>query len=103
MNSIAINPENPHVHDAYFHADQTQLSFEQTSFYIFHKANNFLAFFIGLLLNLLVIYLILYKTPSHFKAYSKMLLLCELADMITILNDFLCQTVSQAFIVFCTN
>jgi hypothetical protein len=94
MNSIVINSENPHVHNPFYFANLTQLSFEQTPFYLVHKINNYLAAITGMLLNLLMIYLIINKTPVHFKPYSKLLLMCQIGDILSIISHFLCQSVS---------
>jgi hypothetical protein len=50
--------------------------------------------FFGFLSILLVVYLVLYKTKTDFKEYSKMLLIFAMADLYVVFGDFLCQMVS---------
>lgn len=88
------NPQNPFVHNELIYSSVTQLSYQQTSLYYIHKINNYASGLIGLLLNLLVLYLIFNKTPKQFKPYSKMLLLCAMTDSYALLCNFLCQSVS---------
>lgn len=86
------NSENPFVKDEFYFSNAT--AYSETTISLAHKICNIAAFFIGMSLVGLLIFLIVFKTPRHFRPYSKMVFLCALTDSIILICDFLCQSVS---------
>ncbi|KAI6238802.1 hypothetical protein M3Y99_00636700 [Aphelenchoides fujianensis] len=84
------NPRNPFVQNELLFAAETNRSFSDSRFSIVHQVNSILTGFLGIGSSLMIVYLVLFKTPLHFKAYSRMLLLCALADLTFILCDLWC-------------
>lgn len=92
--SITWNPQNPFVHNELIYLNVPHVVYQQSALYYIHKINNYASALAGLTFNLLVLYLIVTKTPKQFRPYSKMLMLCSIADTYSILCNILCQTVS---------
>lgn len=85
------NPDNPFVYNANYYENAKPYT-ESIEYYI-HKANNIAAFSSGIFLVCLLTYLILTRTPIHFRPYSRILLLCALNDSIILAVHIILQTV----------
>jgi hypothetical protein len=57
----------------------------------FWKTQNFST--LGLTLVIYVFFLVLYRTPDYMKSYSRMMLLCGMADAYLLIVDIWCQSV----------
>ncbi|KAI6217239.1 hypothetical protein M3Y95_01229400 [Aphelenchoides besseyi] len=66
--------------DRYFYANVTNQSFDQTPTGIFYRINNMVSFGVGLISICLYFYMIRFKTPRSFRAYSKLLTFCLIVD-----------------------
>src|SRR4051812_8657390 len=95
--TLGRNPMNPYVLNEHYFANVTDFLYENSWTDIAHKVNNLSAFIVGLLLALLVFYLIFQQTPKAFQPYSRMLILSSSVDIIFLLGDFWCQSVSGCF------
>lgn len=92
--AVEWSPENPFVRNPDFFQNRSHVVYSQTGVYLFFRINFIFSSIFGLLGVAYVVWLVMYRTPTHFKPYSKMLLLCAGSDVYVILGDFLCQTVS---------
>lgn len=90
--STTRNPENPFVKDEFYFTNA--IAYSETTLSLIHKISNISAFLIGMSLVCVLLFLIFFKTPSHFRPYSKMVFLCALTDSIILISDFLCMIVS---------
>jgi hypothetical protein len=90
----SINPENPYVFNERFFANVTTVPYEDSVFSLVHRTNNYAAAILGAASILLVLYLLLFQTPIHFKPFSKMLFLCTITDSFYLIVDLCIQTVS---------
>lgn len=89
------NPLNPFVFNEYFFSNVTQTPYNQTTFYFIHFLSNILAFCIGSTLVITLSLLIAFKTPTHLKAYSRMLWMAILVDLFVLVVNFTLQPVSS--------
>jgi hypothetical protein len=89
------SPENPYVRDVNHFLNQSHVIYSQTGTYMLFRVNFILSTLFGLLGVVYVVWLVLYRTPTHFKPFSKMLLLSAASDVYVIVGDLLCQTVSH--------
>jgi hypothetical protein len=90
---LSFNSENPYVFNEYFFASTTSVPYEDTVFSLVHRTNNYAAAILGGASILLVWYLIRFRTPTHFKQFSKMLLLCTITDAVYLVVDACMQPV----------
>lgn len=92
-NTIKVrNPENPFVYNPHYFASAGP--YTESTLYYFHNISNVGAFITGVITLCLLTYLIVAKSPARFRPYSKILLLCALNDVITLIIHILLQTVS---------
>lgn len=94
-----VNPQNPYVFDEYLFANQPHSNFNGSTFALIHRFLNVLAPSLGILSGCMVSYLAIFQTPSHIRAFSRMILLCAMADILCALSDLLCQAVSANFLL----
>ncbi|KAI6226632.1 hypothetical protein M3Y95_00641100 [Aphelenchoides besseyi] len=66
--------------------------FNSSTLLVVHRINNIFATSLGLLLTSAVLFLIIYRTPATIRAYSRMILMSALTDLIYVLVDILCQS-----------
>lgn len=88
------NPENLFVRNELYFANKVKEPYNQTAFYYFHTISTISATLFGTFFICLLSYLITYKTPQHFRPYSKMVMLCVIGDSSIIISNFLFQVVS---------
>ncbi|KAI6241078.1 hypothetical protein M3Y99_00379600 [Aphelenchoides fujianensis] len=91
MNAVVPDPENPFVRNPFFFANVTSQSFADTPFAFAHRLNNIALAAVGIPLAALLFFLILRKAPTHLKPYSRILLVCTMADLLVVATDIFCQ------------
>jgi hypothetical protein len=88
------DPSNPYVIDPYYFKNSTnRYVYDQTWLALIHNTINYVAFGLGSLLTLLIIYLIVFRTPKHFQAYKQILTMCTAMDVCYLLTDICLQLV----------
>lgn len=88
------DPENPRVFTPNYYANITNLSYNQTPLAIFHFAANTFIFTLSFTFNVLLIFLVLKKTPKAFKEYSQLLFISACINLLHSTTGFLTQFVS---------
>jgi hypothetical protein len=94
MSTQFINPENPYVFDANFFSNQSHFNYEGSGFAVLHRLMNTLFPFLGILTACLVAYLVVCQTPANIRAFSRMIFLCSMFDIIYAFCDLWCQVIS---------
>lgn len=93
MTTQPVNPQNPHVFDEFLFANQPHLQFNDSVYSLVHRFVNTFVPSLGILSTCTVVYMVLFQTPKHIRAFSKMILLCSLTDVFYALCDIWCETV----------
>jgi hypothetical protein len=96
---MPTNQANPYVFDEYLFANQAHLDFDNSTYGLIHKIVDILAPAIGIFTSSLVAYLSLFQTPSYIRAFSRMLFLCSVADILYAVGNFACMAVSFWIVV----
>lgn len=96
MTSHFINPENPFVFNELIYSNQPHFQYNASALAAFHRFVNVLAPSLGIFGACLVGYLALSQTTYHFRAFSRMILLCSMTDVLYALCDLWTQAVSWA-------
>jgi hypothetical protein len=86
--------ENPYVFDEFLFANQSHVIYKDSVFALIHRCINTLAPLFGIFSAFLVVYLVLFQTSAHIRAFSRMLLLCAVTDLVYAFSDLWSQAVS---------
>lgn len=98
---MIYNDQNPHVFNAYIYANSSDgYVYEQSTFALVHRSANWLAFGSGFVFSILSVYMILFRTPEHFRQFSRVLLLCAYSDVLYLFWCFCGQPVDYFEIDF---
>lgn len=94
MATQTVNPQNPYVFNEYLFLNQPHFNFNGSTFALIQRILNILVPSMGILSACLVAYMALFQTPTHIRAFSRMILLCSMSDIFYSLCDLWCQSVS---------
>lgn len=95
---MSFNLENPRVFNPNYFTNVTNLSYKDTPLSTIYLIAETLIFTLSISTNLLLIFLILKKTPKAFKEYSQLLFIGSFLNLFHALICFLTQLVSFLFI-----
>jgi hypothetical protein len=93
-NQQHVNPQNPYVFNENLFAGQAHFNFDSSSVAVIHHATSVLIPMLGISCAFMVSYLAIWQTPSQIRSFSKMILLCAVADVAFAISDLWCMVVS---------
>jgi hypothetical protein len=102
MSTYVWNSENPYVYNPDYFSNITNRSFKQSTYALFHRLNNLMSAFFGFTVCIVLIYMILRRTPKYFRHYSRMLLLSVISDLYFLFGNFWTQAVRFLNLLECS-
>lgn len=93
-NTSTYNPENLYVFNENYYENTTHVVYKNTKFYSVFQTSFALCALFSLVSIGTVFFLVIFKTPKSFKAYSKMLFIYAVIDLYFAMGGLLVKLVS---------